>query len=181
MAGQNILKMKSTEFRKRKAGHGEIGAWLFYNLTVDLLKETLREMTAYAIAAHTHYTEPLAVAQPEGYERLPYWYGLEYLDDGKRPYGLAPILTRFCDRLDLSGCTHYTRHLLAAADSAEEGGEDFTGKDFYEFNEEKLVTIFTPEIREGNPRPQTVLEHVQMFTNLTSATPSTAGMTTCFR
>ena len=137
------------EDRKRKAGHGEVGAWLSYNLSVDVLGVDLANMLTYAGSAHTHYGKPVEVKHPEGYVRLPYWYGIEYLEvDGvERPYGLAPLLARFCDRLDLAGgSTHCVRHFIATADSVEEGGEEFTGEDFFEQKEEDLVILFLPEV-----------------------------------
>jgi hypothetical protein len=150
--------------RRRKVGHAEIGAWLFYNTTMDLVPGGIGLLTAYAIAAHTHYLKPLKVQEPEGFERQPYWYGIEFVDGDKdKPYGFAPILTRFADRLDTNGVTHFCRHLLATADAIEAGGEDLTGDTFFEINREALLALFKPEVRRGKHTPPTTLEHIRNF------------------
>jgi hypothetical protein len=126
--------------------------------------EGVRKLAAYAIAAHTHYTKPIKVKQPEGYERPVYWYELWSPDD--KPVGLAVLLARFADRLDTNGVTLFARHLVDQADAAElGGGKDYTGKEFFEINEESLQTMFLPQVREGNPKPPTVLEHMWVFAN----------------
>lgn len=150
--------------RKRMAGHAEIGAWVFFNITKGILSENIGILAAYAIAAHTHYLKPLKVQEPEGFERQPYWYGIEFVDDDKdKPYGFAPILTRFADRLDTNGVTHFCRHLLATADAIESGGEDLTGDTFFEINREALLALFKPEVRRGKHTPPTTLEHCRNF------------------
>jgi len=150
--------------KKRKAGHAEIGAWLFFNVTKDLLTDGIRILAAYAIAAHTHYLAPLKVQEPEGFERQPYWYGIMFVNDDKeKPYGFAPILTRFADRLDNNGVTHFCRHLLAQADAVESGGEDLTGDTFFEVNRESFLILFKPEVRRGKHIPPTTLEHCKNY------------------
>jgi hypothetical protein len=158
------------EDTERRAGHAEIGAWLFNEAAKDLneaggveiVPEPVRMLAAYAIAAHTHYTKPIPVKNPVGYERQPYWYRL--WGEVGRPVGLAVFITRFADRLDTNGVTLFARHLVATADAVEAGGgKDYTGKDFFELNEAALGALFLPEVREGKPKPPTVLEHMNMF------------------
>ncbi len=151
------------EDRKRKCGHAEIGSWIFFIFSKGLLNENLRKMTAYSIAAHTHYPRPLAVEEPKGYERQPYPYGLWFMDDGK-PYGLAPILTRFCDRLDLGGgVTHLCRHFNAEMDALESGGEDFDGEKFLLKNWKSFSKLFIPRIRTKKGKLPTILEWMKIF------------------
>jgi hypothetical protein len=151
------------EDKKRRGGHAEIGAWLFHTFSTDILSIELRDMAAYAIAAHTHYPRPLEVEEPKGYKRQPYPYGLWFNEEGK-PYGLAPILTRYCDRLDLNGgITHLARHFIAEADAVESGGKDFTGTEFVEKNWNSLTTLFLPEVRENRGKPPTILEWMDLF------------------
>jgi hypothetical protein len=150
--------------RKRRAGHAEIGAWLFFHATEDLLPESIGLLAAYAIAAHTHYLKPLPVQEPEGFERQPYWYGIMFVDnDNDKPYGFAPFLTRFADRLDTNGVTHFCRHLVATADAVESGGHDLTGDTFFEMNRKALMTLLKPELRRGRHTPPTTLEHCRNF------------------
>lgn len=148
---------------KRANGHAEIGAYIFWKTSEGILGEDLRKLTTYAIAAHTHYLKPVPVKEPQGYERQPYWYEIFYPENNK-PCGLAPILTRFSDRLEVNGGTVVTRTLISYADASESGGQDFQGdQEFFEINKEKLETFFHPEVREGKPKPPTVLEHALMF------------------
>jgi hypothetical protein len=147
--------------RARRAGHAEIGAWMFFRVTEDLLPENVRLLASYSIAAHTDYRAPIKVQTPEGFERQPYWYGIEYLDG--RPYGLAPILTRFADRLDTNGVTHFCRHLLAQADAVEFGGYDLTGDAFFEINQKALDMLFVPDFSISEDNHPTALRHCKNF------------------
>ena len=86
------------EDTERRAAHAEIGAWLFDKVSADLLAEPVRKLAAYAIAAHTHYSKPVDVKNPEGYKRQPYWYELWDVDG--KPVGLSVLVDRLAERLD---------------------------------------------------------------------------------
>ncbi len=148
-------------------GHAEVGAYIFFQNSGDLLEENLKKLTAYAIAAHTHYLKPISVKEPfdpKKNERQPYWYDIFYPNDDNKPCGLAPIITRFSDRLENNGNILVARTFAAYADAAETGGYDLEGKEgFFEINREKLRTLFSPEVREGKNTPPTILEHALMY------------------
>jgi len=144
--------------------HAEIGAYIFWQTSEGVINENVRKLATYAIAAHTHYLKPISIKEPQGYERQPYWYEIFYPEEGK-PCGLAPIITRFSDRLEANGGAFVARTMSANADALElGGGSEFGGdKGFFEINKESLVTLFYPQIREEKPKPSSALEHALMF------------------
>jgi len=166
IANAFVARYRDMELR---GGHGEAGGWIFYRATEHILSERQRKLTAYNIYAHTHYTKPMPVKKPDGYLRQVYWYGVHEVEEGgvKRPVGLGPLLTRFADRLDTNGFTHMVRHMLATSDAVEsgEGGGDFTGEFFVGLNQEAVLALMIPEIRnwkEDKLKPST-LEWMQVF------------------
>lgn len=156
---------KRYEDSARPNGHAEVGAYIFWKVSEGILDENVRKLAAYAITAHTHFLKPIAVKEPQGYERQPYWYEIFY-PEADKPCGLAPLLTRFSDRLDANGASFTIRTMLANADAVESGGQEFAGeRGFFEINKESLLTLFLPFVRDEKPKPSTVLEHVLMFAN----------------
>jgi len=154
---------KRYEDNTRPNAHAEIGAYIFWKTSEGIINEDVRKLAAYAIAAHTHFLKPIPVKEPQGYERQPYWYEIFYPEEGK-PCGLAPIITRFSDRLDVNGASHTVRTMMANADASETGGQEFAGEaGFFEINKNSLTALFYPYVREEKPKPQSALEHTLMF------------------
>ncbi|HOX96598.1 MAG TPA: hypothetical protein PLI45_04435 [Candidatus Woesebacteria bacterium] len=142
-----------------ECGHAEIGAWLFYNLSVSYLPEHIRRLAAYAIAAHTHQLKP--VETKNGYTRQP-WVDHLFEDDG-HPVGVSIWITRFSDRLDTNGVTLFCRHIIANVEGSRQEGRDFTGDSWYELNKESLSFLFKPDtIISENNMPST-LKHMENF------------------
>lgn len=152
---------------KWRAGHGEAWAFAFYHLTEGVLPPNLRTLASYAILVHTDYKKPVKVTEPEGFERQPYWYGLEYTEEG-RPYGLAILLTRFTDRLDNNGVTIAARDWLAKSDAVSNGGgADITADKWYEISGESVDISFQPVVAmlstgDGKNAP-TILQHLHNY------------------
>lgn len=146
------------------AGHAEDGAYRFYTMTEGgLLEENLRLLVSYAIASHTHYLKDIPCK--DGSIREPWYYEL-FEKEGKK-YGWAVLACRFADRLDTNGSTLMLRHLLANADALESGGQDLTGKTFYQINAASIDIMVTPrtamiDVAEGKQAP-TTLRHIANF------------------
>jgi len=95
---------------KRFAGHAEVGAHLFGELTKDLIPPNLLKLVQYSIAAHTHYAKEIAITKK-----------IEGRDETlvRRPYEDAPVegnrmgiwLARWADRLDMQEL--YYQHLCS--------------------------------------------------------------------
>lgn len=145
-----------------KVGHAEVGAWLFFHREKGLIDVELRTLAAYAIAAHTKYLKAVAVKNPIGYERQPYWD--ELWEEREKPIGLAIQTTRMVDRLENNGVTHFARHLLATADGYESGkGVSISGLDFYLMDAKAMNILLTPEVRPNPVNPRSILEHMATY------------------
>lgn len=154
---------KRYEDNVRPNGHAEMGAYIFWKNSEGIINEDVRKLTAYAIATHAHFLNPIPIKEPQGYEKQPYWYEIFY-PEKERPCGLAPIITRFSDRLDANGAPHTVRTMLANADASQTGGQEFAGEaGFFEINKDSLTTLFLPNVRKEEPKPQSTLEHTLMF------------------
>ena len=144
-------------------GHAEDGAWRLYQLLHGLVEENLLLLVCYAIASHTHYTE--AKNCKDKSVRQPWYYEL-FEEDGKK-YGWAVLACRFADRLDTNGSTLMLRHFLANADALESGGQDLSGKTFYDINQDSIRIMVTPkktmmDTSDGKKAPTTI-QHVFNF------------------
>lgn len=155
--------------RDWECGHAEVGAWLFYTASEGILTEPLRALTAYAIAAHTNYLKPMPVTSSVLHD--PDWerpvYPDELLPFGNYTGRMAIQLTRFSDRLDNNGVSHFARHVLAMADDAyTAGAQDLSGGAFFDITPEALVRVLTPEIVGGGDEgaPST-LKHMITYRN----------------
>lgn len=152
--------------RKNKCGHGEIGAWLFFQIAneIDSMHRNIYLLAAHAIAAHTHYLKPIEVENPKGYFREVYEDGIA-TSNHINPVRIAMHMARFADRLDCNGSTLLARHILAACDSYHvEGAQDFSAGEFFKLNEEYLHTLLVPESRNISGKP-TALKHVSNFSD----------------
>ncbi len=150
--------------RKNKCGHGEIGAWLFFQIAneIDPKHEKIYLLAAHAIAAHTHYLKPIEVENPKGYVRETYE---DTIMNSGHPIRIAMHMARFADRLDCNGSTLLARHILAACDSYHvEGAQDFSAGKFFKLNEEYLHALLVPESRNISGKP-TALKHVSNFSD----------------
>lgn len=147
---------------KYGAGHGETGAYLFWQVSEGLLDENTRKLAAYSIASHTHYLKPIEVQMPQGYKKDKYW-DETWTDENGKLNGVSIQMTRRSDRTDTNGVTLMFRNINARMDSAEEGGQDFVDGKFLEFNHDSLFQTINPIIRDPIPSPPTTLEHVIRF------------------
>ena len=149
--------------RKFAAGHAEVGAWLFNELTSDILGENQRKLISYAIAAHSNYRKPFEAEFPEKYTKEIYFDEI-WQEEGKL-VGIAYKTARLADRSDTNGPIFCLRHIMAHFDSKNESAKDFSGSNWFEINDESLRLILKPEIRQPIPRQPTSLEHVINFKN----------------
>jgi len=147
---------------KYGAGHGETGAFLFWQISEGLIGENTRKLASYSIASHTHYLKPIEVQIPQGYKKDKYW-DETWTDENNKLIGVAPQTTRRSDRTDTNGITLMFRTIIARLDSVEEGGHDFDGGKFIEFNHESLMQVLNPIIRDPIGSPPTTLEHMLRF------------------
>lgn len=145
-------------------GHAEVGAWLFFTLTENLLPEHIRILVAYAIAAHTHALNP--VATNIGYIRQP-WEDKLFYNLG-RPIRVAVWFTRFADRLD-TGTTLLGRHPIAQLDSYVYKGVDLSGKDSFPADDRMLKLLLKP-IEVTEEKTPSTLQHLRNFANSANQT-----------
>jgi hypothetical protein len=147
------------------AGHAEIGAWLFYEQTANLLGESTRKLVAYSIAAHSHYLRPLETKFPKKYTKKPYWDEL-WTDNNDKLCGVAIRMARMTDRIDTNGpSTLLFRHLMSQFDCDQDGGADISDGKWITINEESLNRLFAPIITNPILNPPTALEHITRFAN----------------
>lgn len=147
---------------KYGAGHGETGAFLFWQISEGLIDENTRKLTAYSIAAHTHYLQPIQVQIPQNYKKDKYW-DETWVDENNKLIGVAPQMTRRSDRTDTNGITLMFRHINSRLDSVEEGGQDLSGGEWVNLNHDSLFQILNPLIRDPIENPPTTLEHIFRF------------------
>lgn len=147
---------------KYGAGHGETGAYLFWQMSEGLIDEKTRKLVAYSIAAHAHYLKPVEVAIPAGYKKDKYW-DETWTDENGKLIGVAPQMARRADRTDTNGITLMFRHINSRLDSIEEGGQDLSGGEWVTLNHESLVKTLDPTVKEPIENPPTTLEHVLRF------------------
>jgi len=147
---------------KYGAGHGETGAFLFYQTTEGLIGENTRKLAAYSIAAHAHYLKPIEVQIPQGYKKDKYW-DETWKDENDKLNGIAIQMTRRSDRADTNGVTLIFRHINSRIDSIEEGGQDLSGGEWVNLNHDSLLQTINPIIRDPIENPPTTLEHILRF------------------
>ncbi len=166
------------EESKRYAGHAEVGAYLFGDLTKDLIPPSLLKLIQYSIAAHTHYTRDITITKKinEKDETLV-----------RRPYEDAPFdgnrmgiwLARWADRADMQGIMGFVRHALTKSQPTQDYD---ISKEFHRIREDEKEDFkhhFNPVIRSNEERSKAsdqdktrdVLEHVRMFRD-SALTPS---------
>lgn len=147
---------------KYGAGHGETGAYLFWQISQGVLGENTRKLISYSIAAHTHYLKPIEVTLPAGYKKDTYW-DETWLDENNKLIGVAPQITRRADRSDTNGVTLLFRHIISRMDSIQEGGQDLSGEDWVDLNHEALLQTLNPILRDPIKNPPTCIEHIFRF------------------
>jgi len=157
-------------------GHGEIGAYLVFNILKNKEKdfgfsEDFLRLVAYSIASHFHHLKGFVVEyNGKQYSRNPYQTHFSYDEKDKLICGL-PVFTRFVDRFDVGVFVHYPRHLLAFIELLKDGkeGQDRAEK-FYDINYSVLENILNPyphfyEKESLNKSVVTLLDHVGQFAN----------------
>lgn len=147
---------------KYGAGHGETGAFLFWQISEGLLDENTRKLAAYSIASHTHYLKPIEVQMPQGYKKDKYW-DETWTDENGKLNGVSIQMTRRSDRSDTNGITLIFRHINSRMDSIEEGGQDLSGGEWVNINHDALLQTLNPVVRDPIENPPTTLEHVLRF------------------
>jgi hypothetical protein len=147
---------------KYGAGHGETGAFLFWQVSEGLIDENTRKLAAYSIAAHAHYLKPVEVSIPAGYKRDKYW-DETWADENNKLIGVAHQMARRSDRTDTNGVTLMFRHINSRLDSVEEGGQDLSGGEWVNLNHDSLIQTLNPTVKEPIINPPTTFEHVLRF------------------
>lgn len=147
---------------KYGAGHGETGAFLFWQTSQGLIGENTRKLVAYSIAAHTHYLKPIEVTLPQGYKKDKYWDDT-WTDENGKLNGVAVQMTRRSDRTDTNGITLMFRHINSRMDSIEEGGQDLSGGEWINLNHDALLQTLNPIVRDPIENPPTTFEHILRF------------------
>lgn len=158
------------EEAKRYSSHAEVGAYLFGELTGDLIPPNLLKLIEYSIAAHTHYNKEIPITKKvDGRD--------ETLN--RRPYEDAPVdgnrmgiwFARWADRADMQGIMGFVRHSLTKSQPTED--YDIT-QEFHKIKEDEKEDFrhhFNPVLRTAEQlasapaqdKTKNVLEHVRMF------------------
>lgn len=140
--------------------HGEIGAYLIYQLLEDAphVNDAARKIIAYSIAAHTHHLRPHRYAVGNDvYIIDPY----QDVFDGK-PF-LPLWYTRWIDRLDANGVMLPARLFLTLAETrTEDNGITFAHDKLDESMRLLLRGKALQKCSNGNPN-QTFLEYLYMY------------------
>jgi len=155
------------EETKNFSGHAERGAYLFGELTKDLLPSNLLKLTQFAIAAHTNYLKdiPIPPKMVNGEEKAiikkPY---NQTMDEQNNKAGVW--LTQWADRLDAQGVQMFVRHAITKAEPTE----DYDASEgFHKIKEDDIkdfVHHLNPVLRNQDfAGGRTVLEHITMFKN----------------
>lgn len=139
-------------------GHAEIGAWLFSELTTDILPKEVRLLAAHAIASHTHLLKPTTTKI--GFVRQP-WEDSLFFELG-HPVRSAVWVTRFTDRLDTNGVSFFIRYLTSMLDGIRYRGENFSGGKFFPIDE-KAIELLLKTNTERIGKTPTGLRHVIDF------------------
>lgn len=147
---------------KYGAGHGETGAYLFWEMSEGVIGENIRKLVAYSIAAHAHYTKPIEVQIPAGYKKDKYWDDT-WTDENGKLNGVSVQMARRADRADTNGVTQMFRHIISRMDSIEEGGQDLSGGEWVDINHDLLFQTLNPVVRDPIPNPPTTLEHMYRY------------------
>lgn len=150
---------------KRFSGHAEAGAFLFGQITEDLLPPNLLKLSQLAIAAHTHYTKNIEIKRTvDGKEEviIKKTYD-DALDEQGNKAGIW--LSRWADRLDSQGIQFFIRHALTKAEPTE----DYDQEGWHEIKENEQEDFnhhFDPKMRtEDFAHGRNTLEHMTMFRN----------------
>lgn len=147
---------------KYGAGHGETGAYLFWETSDGILGENMRKLVTYSIAAHAHYTKPIEVQIPAGYQKDKYWDDT-WTDENNKLNGISVQMARRADRADTNGVTQMFRHIISRMDSIEEGGRDLSDGQWVDINHDSLFQTLNPIVRDPIPNPPTTLEHMYRY------------------
>ncbi|MCL5019076.1 MAG: HD domain-containing protein [Patescibacteria group bacterium] len=155
---------------KRFAGHAEVGAYLFGELSKDLIPPNLLKLTQYAIAAHTHYIKDIVVTKREedSDETL---VKRPYEDDVMDGNRMGIWLARMTDRVDAQGVQMVVRHSLVKSQPTEDydpslGFHKVKDDEKDDFRHQFSPQLRTDEYRNTLPADQKtrdILEHMQMF------------------
>jgi len=153
------------EETKNFSGHAERGAYLFGELTKDLLPQNLLKLTKFAIAAHTNYQKdtPIPPKMINGEEKVvikkPY---NQTLDEQNNKVGVW--LTQWADRLDAQGVQFFVRNAVASAEPKEDYSSSVGFSPKKENEEEDFKHHFNPVLRTENfTGGMDILEHMTLF------------------
>lgn len=155
---------------ERFSGHAEVGAFLFGNLTRDIIPVNLNMLIQFVIAAHTNYLHDITITRNN-------------ISKIKKPYNWAPVIynnkiqkisawiTQATDRLDALGVPMVARHILTKANPTK----DYSQGSFHVVHntpEEDFKHQFSTVVRskeykanliKAQDRTTTVLEHFYNF------------------
>jgi len=154
------------EETKNFAGHAERGAYLFGELTKDLLPPNLLKLTKFAIAAHTNYKQDIPIKKTvnggkKTIIKKPY---NQTLDEQNNKAGVW--LTQWADRLDAQGVQFFVRNAVASAETKEDYSSSTGFNPKKENEEEDFKHHFNPVLRTDNfIGGMDILEHMTLFRN----------------
>lgn len=154
------------EETKRFAGHAETGAFLFGEITEDLLSPNLLKLCQLAIAAHTHYVKDIEIkrtvnGQGKNVTKKPY---SDTLDENGNKAGIW--LSRWADRLDAQGVQEFIRHAITKAEPTEDYDPSEGFHKIKESEAEDFIHHFSPTMRTKNfTGGKNILEHITMYRN----------------
>lgn len=161
---------------KKIAGHGEVGAALVYIVLMEMGYPILAKLSAYGIAAHTHYTADQHYVTPEFEPSLAlrrHFYNFELWEENGVVYGGSVVLPRLADRGSM-GIMMALRHMMANILAVlVDGATDVLGNttEAVKLDANNAIAILTPSM--DSDLGKTTIKHITGF--LMSRHPSIGG------
>lgn len=159
------------EENQRFAGHAEVGAYLFGELTKDLIPPNLLKLIQYSITAHTNYRKDIPLTKEvDGREITVTKRVYEDEVSGQERKGI--LLTRMADRLDAQGIMHIIRHAIVKVEPTVD--YDPNEMKFHAVKEDEkqdFIHQFQPVLRTADERrglpaeeaTANLLEHTKIY------------------
>lgn len=151
------------------AGHAESGAYLFWQLSENILGTNLRKLICYNIAAHTNYQDEIVAKTPKNYIKKPYWDQVNIINspssNTQKFESFAPIFTRVIDRADIYSPNQVTRSLLAQlySNAVNQNGDYESGGKWISMSPETAFNLCLPLITSHINNEPTAIEHSLAF------------------
>ena len=143
----------------RFTGHAEVGAYLFGQITNDIIPPNLLKLIQFSISSHTNYLKDLTIIKGEGTPqektRIRRQYDNTLHQDKNETHKIAVWITQASDRTDALGVPFVIRHILTKAVPTK----DYSEGEFHvpaDTEEADFMHQFMPLIRTAGYKQQLI-------------------------